>query len=326
MEINAQPCHREPPHRGVAIQDNPEIATDARDVLAMTICDGHAYQRIKACNVSISRETTNGAKNSGGSVMQHRYAGDVGDFGKFFLLRRLAHALNLRLGVIWYLFPDESHNNDGRHINYFDKTRFHNIDNELLKILRDVSSLNEKRSVRMLESVNVAPAGSVFFSDYTFAPDNQNLKLSPLQERGRLRKDWVKSALSTVSTCPMVFLDPDNGIEPVSGVSRNSKLAGKYALMDEITAFAAHHRVTVIYHHLGRQGKHVEQQRFHGERLANIGIRDKTVMSVRFSAYSPRAYFIIAEDKVSKTIWGELEKLTSSERLKNLWDGALAIR
>jgi hypothetical protein len=51
--------------------------------------------------------------------MQDRYFGDVGDLGKYGLLRALS-GLNeepqLRLGVVWYLFPDESHNTDGKHL------------------------------------------------------------------------------------------------------------------------------------------------------------------------------------------------------------------
>lgn len=39
--------------------------------------------------------------------MQDRYVGDIGDFGKYGLLRALC-AHDLSLGVVWYLVPDES--------------------------------------------------------------------------------------------------------------------------------------------------------------------------------------------------------------------------
>ena len=48
--------------------------------------------------------------------MQDRYFGDVGDFGKYGLLRVLCGLWggpNFKLGVVWYLFPDENHNADG---------------------------------------------------------------------------------------------------------------------------------------------------------------------------------------------------------------------
>ena len=56
--------------------------------------------------------------------MQDRYAGDIGDYGKYGLLRWLCcadeHGAAFRLGLLWYLFngnePDAP--NDGRHIQY----------------------------------------------------------------------------------------------------------------------------------------------------------------------------------------------------------------
>ncbi len=56
--------------------------------------------------------------------MQDRYAGDLGDFLKLGLLRWLVApsfgAAPERLGVVWYLAPDESHNADGKHVAYLD--------------------------------------------------------------------------------------------------------------------------------------------------------------------------------------------------------------
>src|SRR5215472_4360200 len=54
--------------------------------------------------------------------MQDRYVGDLGDFGKYGLLRHLFDGL--RLGVVWYLVANETHNSDGRHVRYL------NLDDE----------------------------------------------------------------------------------------------------------------------------------------------------------------------------------------------------
>src|SRR5829696_4979011 len=53
--------------------------------------------------------------------MQDRYVGDVGDFGKYGLLRTLGAGLSL--GVVWYLVPNESHNADGKHTSYLIPSR-----------------------------------------------------------------------------------------------------------------------------------------------------------------------------------------------------------
>jgi len=47
--------------------------------------------------------------------VQDRYAGDVGDFGKYGLLRALCKD-DLSLGVVWYLVPDEEGTGDGGHV------------------------------------------------------------------------------------------------------------------------------------------------------------------------------------------------------------------
>ena len=55
--------------------------------------------------------------------MQNRYTGDIGDFGKLGLLRRMSGA-GFSVGVNWYMTPDESHNGDGRHIGYLRNESF----------------------------------------------------------------------------------------------------------------------------------------------------------------------------------------------------------
>ena len=53
--------------------------------------------------------------------MQDRYAGDIGDFGKYGLLRALCGEA-LRLGVLWYAFEGDRKRapNDGKRIDYLD--------------------------------------------------------------------------------------------------------------------------------------------------------------------------------------------------------------
>ena len=51
--------------------------------------------------------------------MQDRYAGDIGDLFKLALLRGISSGYSL--GLAWYHFPDEGHNNDGRHVDYLDQ-------------------------------------------------------------------------------------------------------------------------------------------------------------------------------------------------------------
>ena len=59
--------------------------------------------------------------------LQNRNAGDIGDFGKYGLLRSLARGTELSLGVCWYLHPDEDQRNDGGHTQYLQQTRDNRI-------------------------------------------------------------------------------------------------------------------------------------------------------------------------------------------------------
>ena len=82
--------------------------------------------------------------------MQDRYAGDVGDFGKFALLEALHRANRGTLGVIWYRVKDEVHNNDGRHTGYRNNERFKGLNPKLLKSMEVV--LDGTRSIAALEA------------------------------------------------------------------------------------------------------------------------------------------------------------------------------
>ncbi|MGT2465837.1 hypothetical protein ACVOMV_12900 [Mesorhizobium atlanticum] len=81
--------------------------------------------------------------------MQNRYAGDIGDFIKLGLLRALSGGK--RLGVNWYLYPDEYHNGDGGYTSYLlDPARWRVSDPELFDNLKGMVSAG--RSVQALHT------------------------------------------------------------------------------------------------------------------------------------------------------------------------------
>lgn len=88
--------------------------------------------------------------------MQNRYTGDIGDFGKLGILRQLNQA-GLSVGVNWYLTPDETHNGDGRHIEYLQKRDFSNCDETLWCALKQIVN-SGLRQVSALESSGLLQA------------------------------------------------------------------------------------------------------------------------------------------------------------------------
>ena len=85
--------------------------------------------------------------------MQNRYVGDIGDYLKLGILRALSPGYHL--GVAWWLFPDESHNRDGRHISYLSRPdQWRHFDPNLFDTLRVIVS-SGRRHVHALEAAGV---------------------------------------------------------------------------------------------------------------------------------------------------------------------------
>lgn len=104
--------------------------------------------------------------------MQKRYVGDIGDFGKYHLLKTLCVGnelgSELSLGVVWYLVPDESHNDDGKHIRYLQETpsnltRFKKGDPTLYGALGEIVR-NGTRNVTMIQLSDMPPDPCTRFS------------------------------------------------------------------------------------------------------------------------------------------------------------------
>ena len=102
------------------------------------------------------------------------YVGDVGDFGKYGLLRSLCrgveHSAAFRLGVLWYHFDgdDSAAANDGRHTDYLfapsRQERFlRQCDPDLFEKMLHL--VKNDRSIAAVEANGVLPADTAFFSD-----------------------------------------------------------------------------------------------------------------------------------------------------------------
>lgn len=160
--------------------------------------------------------------------MQDRYAGDVGDYGKFALLKHILKSTRYCLGVNWYKYPDESHNNDGLHVNYLIKEKFKTADGELCVKLQSV--LDGGRSIDLLEKSALLPDDTVFFSEsldgHVMFPTQTN---SDRDNCLKSRTGWHQKAMSAMGSCDAIFLDPDNGLEIPSLRVLSGVKSGKFA-------------------------------------------------------------------------------------------------
>jgi len=223
------------------------------------------------------------------------YVGDIGDYGKYGLLRAVLPA-DYKLGVVWYLLPDETHLNDGRHTDYLTKLKFIDCDRHLFSRLNAIISSGE-RKVSKIERSDIFPDHTVFYSDY-LSYDGVPANSPAGRERRLLKRHvWMENALEAIRGCDAVFLDPDNGLETRS-VPKHSAMARKYVFYDEVAEFVTTCDTAIIYHHLGRDGTHHNQICRRAEILQDLAGDGCQVVSLLFLPYSRRAYFVITRSEI----------------------------
>jgi hypothetical protein len=229
--------------------------------------------------------------------MQDRYAGDLGDFLKLGLLRWLVApsfgAPPQRLGVVWYLAPDESHNADGKHVAYLDPQssagqKLRPLDSDLYdRLMAMVAS--GVRSVAQLEAFGVLPTGSRTFAEVLQFGDVAPSAKSARVERRRL---WLDGALRATEECSLVFVDPDNGLRRSdhSTPSHRSK-SEKHAYLHELSAFIDRGQSIVAYHHADRSAPvPIQAQRRMADAAEELGVQP--LAAVRASRGTTRLFLI----------------------------------
>lgn len=235
--------------------------------------------------------------------MQNRYSGDIGDFSKLGLLRALIPC-GLPIGINWYLVPDETHNDDGRHVKYLEKKEFRECDEELWLELGKVVH-EDKRNVESLQQKSILPA--IHYSEILdFTGKNKS-------EREAFRRDWHKKALKKLKTAGIVCTDPDNGLVVPS--AEGTVRENKYILPDEIRDYYLQGSSVIYYQHKARKKDpyYIDQ---HKKLLEDPAFAGAKGLILKFMKTSLRYYcFIIQPDhqdaiketinKMLETAWGD---------------------
>jgi hypothetical protein len=166
--------------------------------------------------------------------VKNQYFGDVGDYVKYAVLRRI-ETLGLRVGVNWMLTPNDD-SRDGRRREYLGFPEANRpLDPRLFDALRswDEAGL---RDVRAIERSGLL--GAAFFPEYI--EDDASARTLTM-ERAALRMQGVD----------VVFLDPDNGLQIKScryGAARSSK----FVFWSELKTLWERGHSIVVYQHLAR--------------------------------------------------------------------------
>ena len=210
--------------------------------------------------------------------MQDCYVGDIGDYGKFALLREM-HRQGLSIGINWYKTDaiTSEKQNDGK---YCIPDRLTVYDTDLSTRLKKIFYSQDSivRSIKALEAEQLI-GGALYYSDCV-----------PVGHREK----WHQHALSALSGSDLVFLDPDNGMI-VSSAEKDKQKQRKYVLDAEFKDYLCTGHSVVIYQHRPRVNEAVYIDRMM-QRFMSLSpdVRRSDVQVITFPRYSVRDYFAIS--------------------------------
>lgn len=264
--------------------------------------------------------------------MQNHYVGDIGDFGKYGLLKFISSETKLKLGINWYLNDGEK-NKDGKFYDYLIDNACYNrllefggetnyklknieikddyskrmkiCDEELYYQLRDIIvewiKDNDTRKVQEIKNRQILGNRTDYYEDFI---DTNN------------RKTWCEKGLKKLSNSEIVFFDPDNGLI-INEEGNNNIKTPKHIYSDEIIPYFQRGQSLIIYQHATREkGVNFDDQ------LKRKALKLKEILSIdaifiiRYKRRIARAYFIIPSkhpeisecvSDFMKTKWGQEE-------------------
>ena len=229
--------------------------------------------------------------------MQDRYTGDIGDFGKYGLLRALCRE-DLSLGIVWCINPCEESNRDGNLIAYLsdehDRGGLRICDPTLHLALRHITSKGD-RSVAAVRHARLFTASTVFFEE-------------PIPTDAANRKIWIADALVATECAQVVFFDPDNGL--IDSFKRPRGQLSKYISVSELHPFMSRGQSIVVYQHQNRKGD-LSRQIASGFDLLATSLR-RHMWAVSFHRQQARIYFIVPSTTLAPVIAERLRDLQMS--------------
>ena len=181
--------------------------------------------------------------------MKNQYFGDIGDYGKYGLLRFLAEN-GISISVNWYLNPTgDDVGEAGKFTKYLLKENekaFRKYDPIVYDTLKERIEPKERRNVLVMNETDLIPRARYYTEPL---PAMDGVSLSEWKQR---RDEWHKNALSFCAGSDLVFLDPDNGIQPEDAPSLRQK--NKYVFLEEALEYYNDKNLNVVYYcHKGRR-------------------------------------------------------------------------
>ena len=210
--------------------------------------------------------------------MKNQYVGDIGDYGKYGLLRFLA-SHGIKIGVNWYLTENDG-STDGKFTTYLKNPADRVYDPELFDALQNIADHPDK-TIKMIEQAGIIP-GAEFYGEL--------LKGSSLEADAREwnRRLWFNNSTLMLGNAELIFADPDNGISYRK--TARTKDSEKFILPEDVAEYYNSGRNVVYYCHKGRRKQEAWEQ---AKAEIRNHIRDAQLLAVTCHRGTQRSYIFV---------------------------------
>lgn len=216
--------------------------------------------------------------------MKNQYFGDVGDYGKYGLLRFLV-GQGVSVAVNWYLTQTDD-SNDGKQISYLEDLRFWKYDPELYQVLKESVIDKKERKVSVIEESGLIPDAKFFHDEiedpYDYSKD----------ERDSIRSRWHMKGLEFLAGAQLVFLDPDTGFR--ENMPKKINDAVKYCYAGEVSDYYKSGADVFYYCHKGRR---TDDQWEDAKMLMKKATPEAVMMGLTFHKGTQRSYIFAVHPK-----------------------------
>lgn len=215
--------------------------------------------------------------------MKNQYVGDIGDFGKYSLLRAFSD-VGIKVGVNWYLTENDG-SNDGKFTDYLQKGKMRQYNPEIFDILKGIADKTAK-SVIDIQEGNIIP-GAIFYVDLLAVSGTP-------ADREYARSLWFEESVNKLADAELIFMDPDNGLLE-SNDARKIR-ADKYVLPDEVERYFTEGHNVVYYCHKGRRTPELWQA-YKAVMFERILAAKPVIFTYHKGSGSPRSYVFLIHEK-----------------------------
>lgn len=232
--------------------------------------------------------------------MKNQYLGDIGDYGKYGMLRFL-QSRGISIGVNWYLTPDDvPASTDGRFTEYLSDEKMKNYDEKLFCEMKKLAFI-EGKNVRMVKESGI-------LGDAVFYDKLLDLNSLDCRKRKEKRDEWHKLGMERLSDVGLVFADPDNSLRNMKVSKKDSE---KYILPNEVVDYYKRGQNVAYYHHRSRKNAD-------GWMAEKMQIKKKEwlpkakLLAVSAHKWSNRAYIFVVHERDYKRYKEVLDDFISS--------------